>query len=209
MKAEILLIGGGGHCRSCMDVIEQEGRFHIAGIVERSDVEEKNRILGYSILGSDDDLPVLRRKYDHALVTVGQIDSPHTRIRLFEYLLRLGYELPVIVSPLAYISPHANIGRGTIVMHNALVNAGAWVGQNCILNTKALIEHDVRIDDHCHVAPGAVLAGGSCLGRGVFFGCNAMSKEYVSIGSESLVGGGVSVLRNLPQRSRVKAPAPR
>jgi sugar O-acyltransferase (sialic acid O-acetyltransferase NeuD family) len=206
MKSEVLLIGGGGHCRSCIDVIEQEGCFTIAGVVERKSVDIQEPVMGYSILGNDDDLPVLRQKYQYALITVGQIDSPFPRIRLFEKLLRLGFQLPIITSPLAYVSRYANIDCGTVVMHHALVNAGATIGRNCIINSKALIEHDVYIEDHCHIAPGAVLSGGTSIGRAVFFGCNAMSREQISIGAESLIGGGVSVMKNLPENSKIKAP---
>ena len=54
MKEQIILIGGGGHCKSCIDVIEQEGRFEIAGIVEKPDkVGEK--VLGYPVIGTDAD----------------------------------------------------------------------------------------------------------------------------------------------------------
>ena len=50
--------------------------------------------------------------------------------------------------------------KGTIVMHHALVNAGAKVGANCIINTKALIEHDAVVEDHCHIATAAIVNGG-------------------------------------------------
>jgi len=172
---QLLLIGAGGHCRSCIDVIEQEGRFEIAGIVDKGGEAEcsklkaqsqkntavaETEVLGYPIIGTDDDLPELRKKYCHALVTVGQIKSPDVRIRLHQLLLSLGFELPTIISPLAYVSRHAKIGQGTVIMHHALVNAGAVVGENCIINTKALVEHDAVIEDHCHIATGAVVNGG-------------------------------------------------
>jgi sugar O-acyltransferase (sialic acid O-acetyltransferase NeuD family) len=199
----IILIGAGGHCRSCIDVIEREGRFQIAGLVERVDVKNDHQILGYSLLGNDDNLPFLRQAYDYALVTVGQIHTPCTRISLYERLVQLGFELPVIISPFAYVSRHAHIESGTIIMHHAMVNAGAKVGKNCILNTKALAEHDVQIHSHCHLAPGAILSGGAELGPGSFVGCNAMTRENIKIGAGSLIGGGVCVMHDLPISSRI------
>ena len=85
MKNEIILIGGGGHCKSCIDVIEQEGTFRIAGIV---DVPEKlnQKVMGYKIIGSDADLPEIAKQFGNFLITVGQIKSPSVRIRLFNYL---------------------------------------------------------------------------------------------------------------------------
>ena len=189
MKEKIILIGGGGHCKSCIDVIEQEGRFTIAGIV---DVPEKlhQKILDYEIIATDDDLPDLVKEYENFLITLGQIKSPDKRTRFFEKLKKLGGRLPIIVSPVAYVSRHAGIEEGTIVMHYALVNAGAKIGRNCIINTKALIEHDAVIEDHCHIATDAVINGGVKVGAGTFFGSNSMTCEYIEIGGNCIIGGG-------------------
>jgi len=197
MKEKIILIGGGGHCRSCIDVIEQEGRFEIAGIVERPSHPETGYVLGYPILGTDDDLSDLKEKYDYALVTVGQIKTEKPRMRLYELLKKLKFSLPIIVSSMAYVSRHASIGEGTIVMHQALVNAGAKIGTNCIINTKALVEHDAVVEDHCHIATGAILNGGAIIGSGSFFGSAAVSKENVSIPPNSCIKANVTVGKSL------------
>ena len=146
-KSEILLVGGGGHCHSCIDVIEQQGEYRIAGIV---DLPERigQRVLGYPVIGSDDDLPRLAEEYRCFLITLGQIKSPVRRMALFDQLKSLGACLPTIISPRAYVSRHARVGEGTIIMHGALVNAGAQVGRNCIINTFCLLEHDASIGDH-------------------------------------------------------------
>lgn len=178
-KPEIILVGAGGHCRSCIDVIEQENRFAIAGVVDRPETEQDDDVLGYPVLGSDDDLPALRRKYEYALVTVGQIHSAAIRIKLFNQLLSLGFVLPSIVSPLGYVSKHANVGAGTIVMHHALINAGARVGDNGIVNTKALIEHDAVIGDHCHVSTGAIVNGGASIENESFIGSQSCIAQSV------------------------------
>ena len=104
MKASILLIGGGGHFRACVDVLEQEGRFQIAGIVERNG-GPREAVLGYPVLGTDEDFSKLREKYEFALVTVGQIKSVAPRKRLYKQLIALSFQLPVIFSPRSYVSP--------------------------------------------------------------------------------------------------------
>lgn len=200
---QILLIGGGGHCRSCIDVIEQAGRFHIAGIVEQPSVDASKQILGYPVLGTDDDLARLRKDYQYALVTVGQIKSPDIRMQLFDKLLELGFELPAIISPSAYVSRHARIGQGTIVMHQALVNPGAEVGANCIINSKALVEHDVTIADHCHIATGAIINGAVQIGLGCFVGSGCKVKEGIKLNSDCLVGMGLILRKDQPKGSRI------
>jgi sugar O-acyltransferase (sialic acid O-acetyltransferase NeuD family) len=177
MKEQILLIGGGGHCKSCIDVIEQEGLFAIADIV---DLPEKfgEKVFCYPVLGTDEELPDLVKSCPKVLITLGQIKSPVRRMKLFNDLQQMGALFPVIQSPLAYISPHAQVADGTIIMHHALINAGAQVGRNCIINTKALVEHDAIIEDHCHISTGAVVNGGVKIGSGSFFGSNAVCKIY-------------------------------
>ena len=187
MKKKLILIGGGGHCRSCIDVIEQQGAFAIAGIVDQRE-KRGALVLGYPIMACDEDLPDLLRQYDHFFITIGQIKTCERRMQLFEQITAAGKTLPVLISPLAYVSPHARIGQGTIVMHQALVNAGAQVGMNCIVNTKALVEHDARIDDHCHIATGAIINGGAAVQRASFIGSGAVVREGVSLGAASLVG---------------------
>lgn len=178
MKSEIILIGGGGHCRSVIDVIELEDKYNIAGIVV-NDTSKGSRILDYEVLGNDNDLEVLFQKYNYAIVTVGQIKSNHIRVKLFQKLKKIGFILPVIISPLAYVSKSAIVDEGTIIMHHALINANVKVGKNCIINTKALLEHDVVIEEHCHISTATVINGGVTVKANSFVGSNATTKEYV------------------------------
>jgi sugar O-acyltransferase (sialic acid O-acetyltransferase NeuD family) len=200
---DLILFGGGGHCRSCIDVIESEGRFRIAGIV---DVKEKlgQQVLGYEIIATEEDLPGLTRRYGYFFITIGQIKSPDIRIKQYETLQGFGMNLPVIISPMAYVSQHSTIGDGTIVMHNAFVNAGASIGKNCIINTGAIIEHDVEIGDHCHISTGALVNGGTKIGMKTFFGSNSSTVQYIEIGEDSIIASGVSVPFNLSSGTFLK-----
>jgi sugar O-acyltransferase (sialic acid O-acetyltransferase NeuD family) len=186
MKENIVLIGGGGHCKACIDVLEQEGRYTIAGIVDLPG-KIQQVILGYSVIGSDSDSAELIKTFSNVLITLGQIKSPSRRIDLFNEMKHMDACFPVIKSPLSYVSPHAQVGEGTIVMHHAVINAGANVGRNCIINSKALVEHDAVIEDHCHISAGAVINGGVKIGSGSFVGSSAVIKEYTSILSNSFI----------------------
>jgi sugar O-acyltransferase (sialic acid O-acetyltransferase NeuD family) len=185
--APILLIGAGGHARSCIDVIEREGRFSVAGLIGLPR-EVGSRVLGYPVLGTDEILPAVLDEYPVVFISIGQIETPEPRLRIFGLLQHGRCELPVIVSPLAYVSRHATLGAGTIVMHGAVVNAGASVGRNCIINSQALVEHDVVVADHCHIATAAVINGGVHIGEGTFVGSNSTVRQGVNIGARCLVG---------------------
>lgn len=194
-KPKIILVGAGGHCRSCIDVIEQEGRFDVLGIVDKVTGETPN-VLGYPVIGGDENLPGLKQECNHALVSVGQIESVAVRIRLFRQLKKLGFELPTIISPQAYVSRHATIGEGTVVMHRALVNSNAKVGSNCILNTQCLIEHDAVIGNHVHVSTGAIINGNSSVGDDSFIGSGATVIHEITLPKGSFVRAGRLVASN-------------
>ena len=196
LKDDLVLIGAGGHARSCIDVIEQEGKFRIAGLVGVTE-EVDSRVLNYDVIGTDADLDELAARFKYALITVGQIASSEDRIRLFDLSVKAGFALPTIIAPSAYVSPHATIGEGTVIMHGAIINAEAVVGRNCIINSGALIEHNVQIEDHCHVSTGSIVNGNSSVGLGTFIGSGAIVRQGVAIGKNSIVGMGLSVREDI------------
>jgi len=202
---QLILLGGGGHCHACLDVIEREAKYVILGIVMPIPTDQKE-ILGYQIIGSDDDLDLLLAKTVHALVAVGQIKNAENRQRLYQLLKSYGATLPVIQSPLSYCSARATIGEGSILMHGSLVNSGVQIGSNCIVNTQSLIEHDSIIGDHCHIAPGAKVNGGVRIGNGVFVGSGSVIKEGVSIGDRAVIGAGQVVLNNVSANAIMRFP---
>jgi sugar O-acyltransferase (sialic acid O-acetyltransferase NeuD family) len=193
----ILLIGGGGHCGACIDVLESTGSYAIRGIVLPSKSDSAT-VLGYEALGADEDLPRLLEKSPSSLITVGQIKTSEPRRRLYGILKSLEAHFPVIVSPHARVSPHAAMGEGSIVMHHALVNAGAVVSENCIINSMALVEHDVFIGPHSHISTGVRVNGGVKIGSGCFVGSGAVLREGIEVGNDAIIGAGQVAMRDVP-----------
>lgn len=200
-KPSLILIGAGGHAHACIDVIEQHGGYQIAGLIGMPD-EVHDQHLGYAVIATDNDLAALFKAHQYAFITIGQIQTPDHRIRLYQRATELGFQLPVIIAPTAYVSPHATIGAGTIVMHGAIVNAGASVGNNCIINTRALVEHDAMVANHCHISTGAILNGDVRVGAGSFVGSRSVVKEGVTLGQRSVLGMGLAVRDNQVEDAR-------
>ncbi|MCW3805804.1 acetyltransferase [Plebeiibacterium marinum] len=192
----IILVGGGGHCKSCIDVIEQEGKYKIEGIVDPNE-EVGHKILGYPVLGSDDDLPKLIDKFKNVLITVGQIKSAGLRIKLYKLAKSLGAEFPVIVSPNAYVSTYAKIEEGTIVMHHVVVNSEAQIGINNIINTKALVEHEVQIGDHNHISTGTRINGQVKIADECFIGSGATLANNIILTEKVIVPAGKTVYKDI------------
>jgi len=200
---EIILVGAGGHAHACIDVIEQAGLFSIAGLIEKN-INHSAGNLGYTVLGADKDLEQLHNKYRFAIITVGQIKSPDNRINLYKILKSIGYTLPLIISPIAYVSKYATIGEGTIIAHGVVVNANAKVGRNCIINTKSLIEHDAVIEDHCHIATGAIINGEVKIGEGSFIGSGVVTKHSIKIGNNCVIGAGATLKTDVESNQVIK-----
>jgi len=192
----IILIGAGGHCVSCINAIESTGEWQIAGLV---DLQERigARLLGYEVIGNDDELTELSAHFEAALITVGQILSSSIRRRLFLAARVSGFELPTIIASTAQISRHVNLGCGTIVLHHGFVNAGAQVGENCILNTGAIIEHNVTIGNHCHISTGAIVNGNCIVGDDSFIGSGAVLINGIHLVQGCIVGAGAVVTEDL------------
>ena len=200
---EIVLIGAGGHAKSCIEVIESTGEFSIAQVVGQ-DADLGSHVLGHEVRFTDADLINLKESYDFAFLGVGQIHNPEMRIKLFLTLSEIGFKLPTIISKTAMVSEFAEIGKGSIVMHGAILNVDCVIGENVIINSASLIEHDANIGDHCHIATKVTVNGGAKIGRSTFLGSGTVVRDGVDIGENSFVGMGSIVSKSLPSNSFYK-----
>lgn len=195
MKRKLLLIGGGGHCRSVLDSILSEGLIHEIGIVDFNDCEW----MGVETVGTDDDLPALREQgWTDAFVTVGSIGDTSLRRKLYRMIKDLGFEIPVIVDPTAVIAGGVSIGEGSFIGKRVVINPETSIEECCIINSGAVIEHDCSIDAFTHISPGCVLCGGVTVGADSHIGAGTAVIQQVDIGSNVLVGAGSVVTRDLP-----------
>ena len=192
----LILIGGGGHCRSVIDVIEKEQKYSIRGILDKSFCNSE-KVLGYSVLGGDDLIDTYISEDVAFLVTVGQIETSRMRKQLFEMCEKKGAQIGTVISPLAVRGKGSRIGIGTMCMHNSIVNSHAVVGRNCIINTNALVEHDSTVGDHTHISTGAIVNGSCTIGGDCFIGSGAVIINNVSICPGVVVGAGGVVLRDI------------
>lgn len=194
---QLILVGGGGHCKSVIDVAESAG-YTILGILDRPEDVGKT-VLSTKVIGTDDDIPAYINKAEF-IITVGFIKSPETRIRLYHMIKEAGGKFATAVASTAYVSKYATIGEGTVVMHNAFVNAGAKIGCNVILNTFSNIEHDVVIGNHCHISTGVMINGDCKVGDNCFIGSQSVLANGISIGNDVIVGAGSFVRKSFIEK---------
>ena len=193
----LILVGGGGHCKSVIDVAESAG-YNILGILDRPE-EVGKKVLGYDVIGTDDDMAKYVDQTEF-IVTVGQIKSPDLRIKLHKMLELVGAKLATIVAPTAHVSKYAQLGAGTVVMHQVVVNADAKIGKGCIINTFANIEHDVTIGNYCHISTGAMVNGECKVGKRCFIGSQSVLANCITIGDDIIVGAGSCVRKSIEEK---------
>ena len=194
-KENIILIGAGGHALSCIDVIEQENKYNIHGLVGLKD-EVGKKISGYDVIATQDELVNLSKDFRYAFIAIGQIKNVKLRIDMYESVLNTGFKIPSIISPQSFISRTVQIGEGTIIMNGVILNSGVRIGNNCIINSKALIEHGTQVADHCHISTGAILNGDCVVESKSFVGSGAIVKHGVTIKTSSFVNMGQIVTKN-------------
>lgn len=190
----VVVIGGGGHAKVIIEIIQDAGQFEIAGCtVGDSGVSS---VLDVPVLGDDSQLPrIYASGVRHAFVATG---NNRLRRSLAEKVLAAGFRLVNAVSPRALLSRRMELCSGVAIMPGAVVNPCSRLGNGCIINTGATVDHDCHIGDWAHIAPGTNLAGCVTVGEGAFLGIGSSVIPKTSIGEWTTVGAGAVVIRDLP-----------
>ena len=194
---KIVLIGGGGHCKSVIDTLLRLETYDEI-IITDPKICKGTEILGCKISGDDDNLYQLIKEYKYALVTVGITKPNPLREKLVDMASSTGFEFPVIIDPSAIIADSAIIYEGTFIGKNCIVNAETVIGKHCIINSGAVLEHECIVSDYSHISVRATLCGKASVGRNSFVGAGSTVLQCVSIGDNTIVGAGALVRKNLP-----------
>ena len=195
MKRPLILIGGGGHCKSVIEVAESAG-YEIKGILDMPDEVGKDVLPGHKVIGTDDEIPQYVEECDF-VITIGFIKNPALRIKLYNKVKAAGGRLATIIASTAYVSKYAELGEGTVIMHHAFVNAGAKIGDNCIINTFVNIEHDAEVGNQCHISTGTMVNGECKIGENCFIGSQSVCANCIEIASDIIVGAGSVVRKSI------------
>ena len=195
MIKKLLLIGGGGHCRSVLSSVLSLNQYDDIGIIDYTDTP----ILGIPVVGRDEELPGFKQSgWTDAFITVGSIGNTGLRRRLYQMVVDLGFTVPVIIDPTAIIAQDAKIETGCFVGKGAIINSGTRIEKCAIINTGAIIEHDCQVGKFAHISPGTVLCGQVTVGNGSHIGAGSVVRQQTKIGNNVLIGAGSTVVQNMP-----------
>lgn len=200
---KIVLLGGGGHAKVLIDLINACGRYEIAGIVDAQFAAGVS-VSGATVLGDDRILSELYEKgLRNACIAVGSVKDNSRRKALYEKVKNAGFLMPALIHPSAVISGKSQIHEGAQIMAGAIVQTDSSIGENTIVNTGAIVEHDCKIGNHVHICPGATLSGSCLISEGAFIGAGATVLQGIKIGSNSIVSAGAVVIKDVIDNTTV------
>jgi UDP-perosamine 4-acetyltransferase len=195
----IVLVGAGPHAKVVVEAVQAVGRWDLVGLTDPQ--PESPSVLGVPVLGNDDVLATLRTKGVRAAVI--SVGDNARRARLAVKLRDLGFVLPPIVHPQAFVAPTARVEAGAVIMARAVVGTQALIQELAIVNTGAIIDHDCVIGKAAHIAPGCALAGSVRVGLRTLIGVGAAVRPGIVIGQDAVVAAGSAVVEDVPDGVRV------
>lgn len=193
-NTKVIIIGGGGHSKSIISLINDLNQFTIVGytdLKEKNDIQEK-------YIGVDEE--ILKADIKDIIIGVNYLYSPLNRelrktiINKFE---NLTFNFPVIIAKNSCIAGNVKINQGTIVFNAVTVNTSTTIGKHCILNTGCIIEHDCVLSENVFIGPGAIICGHTKIGKNTFIGAGAILSDSINIVENVIVGAGANVVGDI------------
>lgn len=168
----LLILGAGGHGRVIAEAAEFLNKWDkISFLDDREDIKSIN---GFAIIGKLNEYHRYTSEYKYAFAAIGNNEK---RLDLIDKLVRIGFDVPIIVHPMAYISKYSTIGEGSVLLPGAVVNTGTTIGRGCIVNINACVDHDCQIGDGVHISSGAVVRSMCRVEELSYIGAGSLVKE--------------------------------
>ena len=189
----IIIIGSGGHAKVIIDIVEKEGLYNIVGLLN-AHPKLGGKILGYTILGKDTDLPEIAEDHSISGVIIA-IGDNFTRSKVVSRIKRESPRLSFFsaIHPNTTIASDVSIGQGAVIMAGVSINATSSIGEFCILNTNSSLDHDSQMGDFSSLAPGVTVGGECQIGKYSAINIGATLFPRIKIGKHSVIGGGALV----------------
>lgn len=191
-----VFIGSGGHSRVLAEIIQKLNK-DISCLVTLTPPDNNGIFSKVGFLSDSDFI----EQYDNKNVTlvngIGQVPYNKTREKIYKEYTRLGYKFGQVISPNSFISPFSSLSDGVQVLTGAIIQYGAKIGSNSIINSGAIVEHDSIIEDNCHIAPGSVICGDVRIGHSTIIGAGATVIQGVTIGTNCIIGAGAVITKDI------------
>ena len=189
---DVVVIGAGGHGMVVCDVLQTSGAL-VTAFVDRDASKHGTRVLDIPVFATVEDA----YRSPRPALAMGIGNNAARRGEMIR-LRSAGFQILTVIHPSAMVSSHARIAEGVVVMAGVVVNVGADIGENAILNTACSVDHHCVVGAHAHIAPGSTLAGAVRVGEGTLVGAGAVIIPNVTVGAGCVVGAGSVVVNDVP-----------
>lgn len=194
---DLVIYGGGGHAKMCVELINQSNTFKVKGIID-DNIPIGTAIFEVPVLGSEFHLDqFIKQGLTKITLGIGAVLNHDLRNKLFAKLKSKKLDIPTIIHPSAMVEPSVKLGEGNQIMQGAIIGSNVQIGDNCIINSGCIISHDAIIGNHVHIAPGAIIAGGVTIGDHTIVGMGVTVFLGLNIGANVIVYNGVHVFNNV------------
>ncbi|CAN7661270.1 NeuD/PglB/VioB family sugar acetyltransferase [Rhizobium sp. LjRoot98] len=188
-----VIIGGGGHAACLIDALDGSG-YEILGCTDQALPVGHHVCGGISVIGTEQHLQrLLDEGTLYAFIGIGGAQSNDLRRTMFERALAMGFILPPVIHPSAIVSKAVTIGHGCHVLAGASIGPRCTIGNNVIVNQGSIVCHDSGVQDHAHLTPGAILAGGVSIGPMTVVGMGTTVLLGIRIGADCLIHNGAHI----------------
>lgn len=196
---DIVVIGGGGHAKVVISVLNKINDYSIYGYVSK---ESGGEVLGVQYLGTDEILPSLLHVHGvkYAAMGIGFSVPAGARSEIADSIIGMGFEFPPVVSPDSFSSSHVLLDEGVFINDAASIGPDVKIGRFAIVNRCSSVDHDSIIGNFVHIAPNAALAGGVVVGNHVQIGIGAIITEYLEVIDGSIIGAGAVIVKDCHER---------
>lgn len=135
-----------------------------------------------------------------ALIAIGYRNNNETRKEIFELLDKEGIQLLNYLSPKCFLpSSSVSLGKANFIFEDNTIQPFVGIGHNNVLWSGNHIGHHTIIGSHNFISSHVVISGHCEIGDQCFIGVNSTLKEGISICSNTIIGAGSLVVKNITE----------
>ena len=195
----VIIIGAGGHAKVLAEMLQKSKR-HIIGVTDPNKKEGETSF-GLNVIGDDEVIKEHDKSKVELVNGIGALPGNNIRWNIAKRFRDLDYTFATVIHPSAIISNDIILKDGVQIMAGCIIQPGVEVGQDSIINTGVILDHDCKIGKSCHIAPGVTLCGGVDVGNGAHVGAGTISLQYKRIGANTIVAAGSIVHRDINENT--------
>tara|TARA_B100000579_G_scaffold437635_1_gene467893 strand:+ start:168 stop:830 length:663 start_codon:yes stop_codon:yes gene_type:complete len=193
---KLVIVGTSGHAKVIIDIVQKQNTYKLIGFLDPFK-EKGQKILGYEVLGSDEDLNPLLNKHGDFKLFIGVGDN-WVRNTIYQKLIKISKQISfaTLIHPSAQISSNVKIGDGVVIMAGVVVNIMTEIGDFSILNTNSSVDHDCRMGRFSSIAPNSVIGGNVTVGDFACVSIGTTINHNITIGKHTIIGAGSLLMKN-------------